>query len=122
MKSGGEMPATKIKGTDSYEWILNGCFILHSVNVVMGDDRTEAIEIIGEFDSTTKTYKMRSFDNQGDFTTMEAHLDEMGALPILGDNIRSKLSMDDNNNMSAHWEKSADNKDWQPWMDLTFSK
>jgi hypothetical protein len=95
---------------------------LHKVDVAMGNDKTEAIEIIGEFDSKSKTYKMRSFDSQGNFITMEAYLDNSGALHILGNNMRSKLSVDDNNNMTAHWEKSEDNKNWKPWMDLTFSK
>lgn len=122
IKADGEMPAKKIKGTDSYEWVLNGCFILHKVDVVMGADKTEAIELIGEFNNKSKTYKMRSFDNQGNFITMEAHLDGSGTLHILGDNMRSKLSIDENNNMTAHWEKSEDNKNWQPWMDLTLSK
>ena len=122
IKEDGKMPATKIKGVDSYEWILNGCFILHKVDVVMGDNRTEAIELICEYENTNKTYKMRSFDNQGNFMTMEAHLDESGALHILGDTMRSKLSMDNSNNMSAHWEKLDDSKNWQPWMDLRFSK
>lgn len=122
IKEDGKMPATKIKGVDSYEWILNGCFILHKVDVVMGDNRTEAIELIGEYDNTNRTYKMRSFDNQGNFMTMEAHLDESGVLHILGDTMRSKLSMDDSDNMTAHWEKLDDSKNWQPWMDLRFSK
>jgi len=122
IKAGDTMPETTINGTDSYEWILNGCFILHKVDVMMGDARTEAVEIIGEFDNLGKTYKMRSFDGQGNFTTMEAHLDDNGALHILGENMRSKLSIADNNNMTAHWERSADNKNWQPWMDLVFSK
>jgi len=122
IKAGGKEPAIKIAGTDSYEWILNGAFILHKVDVMMGDNRTEAVEMIGEFDSTNKTYKMRSFDDQGNFTTLEAHVDDSGTLHILGDNMRSKLSIIDSDNMTAHWEKSADNKNWQPWMDLTFSK
>jgi Protein of unknown function (DUF1579) len=122
IKADDKMPETAINGTDSYEWILNGCFILHKVDVMMGDTRTEAVELIGEFDNMGRTYKMRSFDGQGSFTVMEAHLDDSGAMHILGNNMRSKLSIADSNNMTAHWERSADNKNWQPWMDLAFSK
>lgn len=120
--AGEKEPATKITGTDSYEWILDGAFILHKVDVMMGDKKTRAVEIIGEFDSTNKTYKMRSFDDQGNFTTMEAHIGDNGVLHISGDHMRSKLSVVDSNNMTAHWERLADNKNWQAWMDLTFSK
>ena len=113
--------ANKFTGTDSYEWILDGHFILHKVDVTMNNEKVEAIEIIGGFDATTKRYKMRSFDNQGAFTEMEAYIDEKGIFHILGDKMRSKLSMRDSNTLIAHWENSKDNKNWLPWMDLKLS-
>ena len=122
IKEDGNMPATKIIGTDRYEWVLNGCFILHKADVKMGDEKIEVIELIGEFDNISRTYKMRSFDNQGNFVTMVAHLDEISTLHILGDKMRSKLSIIDSNNISVHWEKSEDNKNWKLWMELSFSK
>jgi hypothetical protein len=78
--------------------------------------------LIGEFDAATRTYKMRSFDNQGNFTTMECHLNKDGTLQIAGDNMRSTLTFHDNNNMSAQWERSEDGKNWMPWIKMTFSK
>ena len=42
----------------------------------MGKEKIEAIEVIGGCDVGSKKYKMRSFDNQGAFTEMEAHIDE----------------------------------------------
>ena len=113
---------SKIIGTDNYELILDGHYILHKVDVTMNNEKVEAIEIIGEFDATTKRYKMRSFDNQGAFTEMEAYIDEKGIFHILGDKMRSKLSMRDSNTLIAHWENSKDNKNWLPWMDLKLSK
>ena len=114
--------ATKLTGTDSYEWILDGQFILHRVDVTMNNLKVEAIEIIGGFDAVTKRYKMRSFDNQGAFTEMEAWIDHKGTFHILGDKMRSALSIRDSSTLIAHWENSKDNQTWLPWMYLTLSK
>jgi len=114
--------ASKFTGTDSYEWILDGHYILHKVEVTMNNKKVEAFEIIGGFDPETKRYKMRSFDNQGIFTEMEGYLDERGAFHILGDKMRAQLAVIDKNTMTAHWENSKDNQKWAPWMELTLSK
>lgn len=114
--------ATSLAGTDSYEWILNKNFILHKVDVKIGDEKTEAFEVIGLADNEENKYNFRSFDNQGVYTEMEAELDENGALLIVGDKMRAKLTIKDENNLTAHWEKSEDNKEWVSWMDLKLSK
>jgi hypothetical protein len=115
-------PAVKFEGTDSYEWTLDGQFILHTVDVTMGGDRVQAMEFIGEFDEQTKKYTMRSFDSHGAYLEMKAHLDGTGDLHIEGNNMRSILSVTDENNLTARWERSEDNKKWMSWMKLTLSK
>jgi hypothetical protein len=89
---------------------------------MIGDDKTEAIELIGEFDMTAKPYKMRSLDNQGNFMTMNAHFNEDGSFHIVGDNMRSRLVATHEDSMSARWERSEDNHTWQHWMDVKLSK
>jgi hypothetical protein len=127
-KTRGEVAATtesaaiKFHGTDTYELILGDRFIEHRVDVMMGEARMEALELIGEYDEESKTWQMRSFDNSGAFTTMQAKLNEDGSLEILGDKMRSRLSVNSDNSMSAHWEISEDGEQWKPWMDLTLSR
>jgi hypothetical protein len=48
-------PAGKIIGTDTYEWLPGGFFLVHRVDVRMGDQKNESIEIIG-YDALSKTY------------------------------------------------------------------
>jgi hypothetical protein len=115
-------PMIKFKGTDTYEWVLSGNFIQHKVDVMMGEEKTETIEMVGEFHEAKRTYEMRSFDNQGNYTKMKAYIDTSGNLQIVGDKMRSTLSIIDNKNMSATWERSEDNKTWLPWMNLRLSK
>src|ERR671918_1085387 len=73
MKESPFGPAGKIIGTDTYEWLAGGFFLLHRVDVRMGDQKNESIEIIG-YDASTKTYPMHSFDSQGNSLVMEAEL------------------------------------------------
>lgn len=122
VKGDGNAATTSLIGTDSYEWILNKNFILHKVDVSIGNEKTEAFEIIGVSDAKEKKYHFRSFDNQGVFTEMQGYIDEKGVLHIVGDKMRTTLFVNDKNNMTAHWEKSEDNKEWTPWMDVKLSK
>ena len=115
-------PPVKIKGTDIYEWVLGGFHILHKVDVMMGNERTEVIEIIG-YDNSDKTYTLRSFDNYGTFTTMLAEIDSNGQMNISGENMRSTLTVSKSGHqMTAVWEKTEDKKKWLPWIEMNFTK
>ncbi|RYY37443.1 MAG: DUF1579 domain-containing protein [Sphingobacteriaceae bacterium] len=111
-----------IKGTDSYQWVLGNIFILHTADVMMGDNHTEVIELIG-YDEDEKQYFFRSFDNAGSFTTMPGELKEGGNLVVTGGNIRSTLKViEPGKQMAAFWERKDGGNNWQPWMDMKFNK
>ena len=122
VRADGATPEITFNGTDSYEWILNRKFILHKVDVMMGNEKTEAVEIIGGYNVENKTYHMRSFDNRGTVMEMEAHIDKQDVLHIVGSDMRSKLTRRDENTLIAHWERLAENQTWVAWMDLQLSK
>ncbi|MET0394247.1 MAG: hypothetical protein ABW019_13965 [Chitinophagaceae bacterium] len=82
---------SSFSGTDTCEWTPGSRFLLHKADVTMHGERTEAIELIGERKPETRRYTMRSFDNQGAYTQMEAWLDEAGAFHITGTNVRAVL-------------------------------
>ena len=122
MKATNDNPASVFTGTDTYEWILDGHFILHKVDVMMDGKKVEALEFIGLIPEKDGSYKMRSFDNQGNLTEMEAHLESEIELHINGDKMRSKLFVIDNNTLKASWERSNDNENWIPWMELKLTR
>jgi Protein of unknown function (DUF1579) len=123
MLSGVFNPAIKIKGTDSYEWVSGGCFLLHRVDVQMGKEKVEVIELIGNYDTSNKTFLMRSFDNHGEFTTMLASIESGDTLKISGKGMRSTLVRSKNGTqMTAYWERSDDGSAWVPWMEMRFTK
>ena len=112
----------EISGMDTYEWISGGFFILHRVDVFMGDIKTEVIEIIG-YDEDRKCFFMKSFDNHGEATTLYAVLEKNGVLKLGDKKMRSTLTVNKSgNSMTAKWELSENGKTWTPWMDMKFIK
>ena len=89
----------------------------------MGDAQVKVIEMIGGYDASSRTYPMRSFDNQGNFQTMQASTDEQGVWVFAGEKIRTTLVVaDDGKTMTAKWERTNDGSMWQHWMDMKFTK
>jgi hypothetical protein len=134
----GEVPPP-ITGTDIYEWLPGGFFLVHHVDVVIGEQTVQAIELIGEYDPTNDSFTARSYDNQGNITIMRARVDEHGVWTFTGGGdvasvarpssvgasgaVQSTLTVStDGNNMTARWERCDDDASWQPWMDMTFTR
>jgi Protein of unknown function (DUF1579) len=134
----GDVPIP-IVGTDIYEWLASGFFLVHHVDVTIGEQTVQAIELIGEYDPTTDSFTARAYDNQGDITIMHARVDEHGVWTFTGGGdvaavarpstadasgaVRSTLTVSpDKGSMRAKWERSDDAVTWQPWMDMTFTR
>jgi hypothetical protein len=132
-------PPVPITGTDTYEWLPGGFFLVHHVDVVIGDQRLQAIELLGEYDPATDAFTARAYDNLGSVTVMRARVDEQGVWRFTGGGdvaavarpasaeaggaVRSTLTISpDQASMRARWERSDDGASWQPWMDMTFTR
>jgi hypothetical protein len=127
-----------ITGTDIYEWLPGGFFLVHHVDVVIGEQKVQALEIIGEYDPTTDSFTGRAYDNLGNITIMRARVDDQGVWTFTGGGdiapaaqpspdtsgaVRSTLTVSANkSSMTAKWERSDDGSTWQPWMDMTFTR
>lgn len=115
-------PTIEIHGTDAYEWMAGGHWLVHHVDVMMGEQHTQALELIGDHDPRTDTYTMRAFDASGDYTTMTAHLHGDGSWLFDGPAMRSTLwPAADHSSMSALWERELDTGRWIPWMRMNFA-
>ena len=79
----GEVPVP-VTGTDIYEWLPGGFFLIHHVDVVIGEQTIQAIELIGEYDPANDSYTARSYDNQGNITIMRARVDKHGTWTFTG--------------------------------------
>jgi len=133
---------TPVVGTDIYELFPGGHFLVHHVDVNVGDRPVLAIEIIGEIDTTSGdgTILARSYDNSGTADVMRVRIDDSGAWQFTGGAeiapaarpeavapaqgaVRSTLRIaDDQKTMSAFWERSDDGVTWLPWMEIGFTR
>jgi Protein of unknown function (DUF1579) len=128
-----------ITGTDVYEWLPGGFFLVHHVDVVIGDQKVQAIELIGEYDPVTDSFTARAYDNLGNVTVMRARVDDRGVWTFTGGGdvapvaqpssadaggvVRSTLTVSaDRSSMMAKWERSDDGSVWQPWMNMLFTR
>lgn len=131
-------PPVPVTGFDTYEILAGGYFLVHHVDVTVGDQDVQAIEIIGEPDPATGGFLARSFDNLGNWEVMQVTIDDNGVFRFAGgpavapaaqpdseytDRVRSTLTVSGSgDSMTAVWERSADGTTWQPWMRISFTK
>jgi hypothetical protein len=131
-------PPVPIAGSDIYEWLPGGFFLVHHVDVVVGEQAVQALEMIGDYDRATGSFTARAYDNQGNITILHARGDDRGVWTFTGGGdiatpaqpnaeetaaVRSTLTVDaERNSMKAFWERSADGSAWEPWMDVSFTR
>lgn len=114
-------PALEIAGTDEYEWMPGGFFLLHRVDVRIGGERVQALEIIG-WDAGRGRYFMRSFDSQGGTGEMRASVDGDGTWTFSGETERFTGTFSDGGDtLSGRWERREGER-WLPWMDVRLAK
>ncbi|MEU4703759.1 DUF1579 family protein [Nonomuraea dietziae] len=116
-------PAIDVAGTDTYTWLAGGHFLIHRVDVRMGEERVEVIEMIGPYDEASRTCPMRSFDSHGGFVTMLARVDDGGVWTFEGETERATLTIaEDGGAMAAAWERRGEDATWRHWMDMAFTR
>jgi hypothetical protein len=131
-------PRVPVEGTDIYEVLAGGHFLVHHVDVTVGEQKVRAIEVIGEPDPGSDAYLARSFNSDGNFGVMKLRIDDDGTFHFAGGGdiapaahpgnappaqVRSTLTVSqDRASMKALWERSEDGIEWEPWMDITFTR
>lgn len=119
----GKIPATnttpeiKISGTDIYEWLSGKFFLLHKADVLIGNEKSETLEIIG-FDKQNEKYTMQHYDNNGNSGFMTATY-EKGIWTFLGENLKFTGGFKkEDNEFSGIWQQLADGNNWTHFMDI----
>lgn len=118
-------PTAKIEGIDEYEWMPGGHWVVHRLDVTLGEDQAQAFQVIGEHDPETGSYLMWAFDGSGTYGTLTVHPRPDGSFRIQGDGVRSMLSPgEDSSLMSALWERELADRPgtWIRWMDMRFDR
>lgn len=131
-------PPVPVSGSDIYEVLPGGFFLVHHVDVTVGSHEVRAIEMIGARAPRGGAFLARSYDNEGNSELMELTVDDEGVFHFSGGpeiaraaqpanastaRVRSTLTVSsDGDSMTALWERSDDDVNWTPWMDMTFTR
>jgi hypothetical protein len=110
-----------IRGTETYQWMPGGFFLMHNLNVRVGEDDYYAHEIIG-YDASRQQFTINSFDSWGQKDNYQATV-QNNAWTYSGQSRRGTVAFNrDGDSMTADWQMSFNGSDWQPWMDLKSTK
>lgn len=116
-----DRPPVRITGTDSYEWLPGGNFMIHRADVVVGDEKVDVIEMIGGYDEERRACAMHAFQGDGGQGLMWAGLTGDGGLLFADDATRATLTGVGTDTMEARWER-LDGDRWVHWMDMRFTR
>ncbi|HLU89062.1 MAG TPA: DUF1579 family protein [Cyclobacteriaceae bacterium] len=113
-------PEVNISGTDNYELILDGFFILHKADVLMGKNRGETFELISLDDATQATFSY--YNNQSESGKMTGKL-QNNRLTIEGDGLQFEgLLNDEGSQLTGVWRLADGQGQWVDWMEIRLSK
>ena len=111
----------QLNGIDSYEFILEGNFILHKADVMMGLERSETIEIIS-LDGDPESATMHYFNSKGESGFMKSEI-ENNDFFIHGKGIKFTGTFNDKaTEINGKWFLQADDKSWKPFIELKLER
>ena len=112
---------SKLAGIDSYEFILDGNYILHKAEVKMGNEKSETFEIIALGNSIEHGI-MQYYNSKGESGVMTSSLVKNN-FKIKGDKIKFEGTInDENTRIVGKWYLQADNEEWTEFIDLSLTK
>lgn len=110
-------PASTLTATDIYRWLPGNKFIVHEVDARFGPDIARSMEVMG-FDSTTKKFFARSFDDQGATELYDVDLSGK-KWNIRGKALRFTGRFNQRGDrLTGLWEMKGKKSGWQPWIKL----
>lgn len=116
-----DSPEMRIEGTDTYEFMLSGFFILHRADVMMGNERSQTFEIIG-FDSQNNQATLEHYNNHGASGKMTGTFTD-NELKIIGESLRFMGKLNNSNNqLLGTWEKLNNQNEWKSFLEMKLTK
>jgi len=113
----------KVTGTDEFRWFPGGNFLQHRVDLYVGTDKADVLDMIGVYDKESGSYPLHSFDNTGGYMKLALSIDEDGIVTI-GDGkaFRTILTPSyDGISITTRGEKLEDGK-WVTFMEGALTK
>lgn len=105
-----------LSGTDSYELILDGKYILHKADVIMGSERSETFEIISVTNIENRA-EIQYFNSTGESEITD------NDFRINGEGIKFCGTINDKNSeIIGKWLLQTTGKNWKEFIDLKLEK
>jgi hypothetical protein len=124
----GETVLQTFSGSDAYDW-LGRFFVIHRVDVRMGEDQVENLEMIGPYDGERGGFLTAVYDGaSGEVERSIATVDDAGVWTFRAGAGASRgqatLRIDgDGEHMHAAWSRTEDDgASWRPWMRVTLTR
>lgn len=114
-------PTTKIMGTQSYEWMEGGFFLLSKWSSGFSGYMNGGLLIIG-YHSPSEDFLMHYFDHEGSIRRYTMTLNE-GVLKIIGETERYTGAIsEDGKSITGFWEQTDNGKQWKILYESKFTK
>ncbi len=111
----------KLAGIDSYEFILDGHYILHKADVQIGEEKSETFEIIS-LDKSTGKGIMEYYNSKGECGRMISSL-TYNTFNIVGNKLRFEgIFNDENTKLTGTWLMQNESNEWINFIDLQLTK
>jgi hypothetical protein len=112
-----ESPEMEIIGTDTYEPILDGFFLLHQADVLIGNVKSKTFEIMGFMESDAQV-SLQYYNNVGAFGLMSGSLTN-GEWKIRSKDLRFDGKFTENRNeLTGTWQKLDNQKKWVNFIEI----
>jgi hypothetical protein len=106
-----------IIGTDTYELILDGFFLLHKADVIMGKEKSNTLEMIW-LNQPDCHVSLQHYNNAGSFGLMSGRLKQR-EWKITGDELRFDGKFNENcDQLSGLWQKLDSQKKWVNFIEI----
>ena len=117
--------AAEITGTETYEWLTGGLFLIHRFEARLGNAQAACIEITG-YDPSTRRYPTHTFYNDGQIADWQ--LQEQGEGWLItgkwskgGEEalVRCTVELgDEGNSRTSTWQSSSDGRNWDTFWEV----
>jgi Protein of unknown function (DUF1579) len=116
-----ESPEMEIIGTDTYEPILDGFFILHKADVLIGKEKSQTLELMW-FPDVNSQVCLQHYDNTGSSGLMSGKL-ENGEWKITGEELRFDGKFSENyDELSGNWYRMDNKKKWVNFIEIKLTR
>ena len=116
-----QTPEIQIIGTDTYESILDGFFILHKADVLIGKEKSQTLELMWLLNADDKV-SLQHYNNTGSSGLMSG-LIKNHEWEIRGDELRFDGKFSENcNELSGNWQRLDNQKKWVNFIEIKLTR